>query len=139
MDASTSQDVADSIVPAKNFFGSNSPTVSEQLHLLTGQVDQLRITSEQALEQTKPLIETFPLANIKQFHYLHAVQQQVAQFFVDLIIEKDERLKLFTTIRQLEDELAQLGRQLMNPHLLHFLSLSQSTHRLLLLSKILVP
>ena len=110
MDASTSQYVADPIVPAKcrkTFSDSNSATVSEQLHLLTTQVDQLRITSQRSLEPTKPLVQTFPLANIKQFQYLHAVQQQVAQLFVDLNIEKRERLKLCTTIRQLEDELAQ--------------------------------
>ena len=70
MDASTSQVVADPIVAAKDSktsSDSNSPTDSEQLHLVTTQVDPLRITSEQALEQTKPLIQTFPLANIKQF------------------------------------------------------------------------
>ena len=58
-----------------------------------------------------PLTQTFPLANIKQFQYLHAVQHQVAQFFVDLNFEKNERLKLCTTIRQLEDDLVQLRRQ----------------------------
>ena len=70
MDASNSQDVADPIVPAKcpiTSSDSNSSTVSEQLHLLTIQGDQLRITSEQALEQTKPVIQTFPLVIIKQF------------------------------------------------------------------------
>ena len=87
----------------------------EQLHLLTTQVDQLRITSEQALEQTKSLIQTFPLADIKQFQYLHAVQQQVAQFFVDLNTETSERLKLCTSIHPLEDELAQLRRQVNEP------------------------
>ena len=87
----------------------------EQLHLLTTQVNQLRKNSEQALEQTKPLIQTFPLANVKQFQYLHAVQQQVTQFFVDLNTEKSERLKLRTTIRQLEDELTQLRRQINEP------------------------
>ena len=78
MDASTSQDIIDLTIPAKNpetSLDSNSPTVSEQLHLLTTQVNQLRITSQQALEETKPLIQTFPLANVKQFQYLHAVQQ----------------------------------------------------------------
>ena len=118
MDASISQDAIDPIVPAKGpktTWNSNSPTVSEQFHLLTTQVDQLRITSEQALEQTKPLLQTFPLANIKQFQYLHAVQQQVAQFFVDLNIEKRESVKLCTTIRQLEDELAQLRWQVNEP------------------------
>ena len=105
MDASTSQDVIDPAIPTKCPKTSNSPTVSEQLHLLTTQVNQLRINSEQALEQTKSLIQTFPLAKIKQFQYLHAVQQQVAQFFVDLNTEKSERLKLRTTICQLENEL----------------------------------
>ena len=94
---------------------SSSITVTEQLHLLTTEVDQLRITLEQALEQTKPLIQTFPLANIKQFQYLQAVQRKVAQFFVDLIIEKYERLKLCTAISQLEDELAQLCREVNKP------------------------
>ena len=106
MDASTSQDVIDLTIPTKCLKtspDSNSSTVSEQLHLLTTQVNQLRINSEQALEQKKPLIQTFPLANVKQFQYLHAVQQQVAQFFADLNTEKSERLKLRTTIRQLED------------------------------------
>ena len=120
MNISTSQDASDPIVPAicpKTSPDSNSPTVSEQLHLLTTQVDQLRITSEQALEQTKPLIQTFPQANKKQFQYLHAVQQQVAQFFVDLNIEKRERLKVCTTIHQLEYELAQLRRQVSEPSL----------------------
>ena len=59
MDASTSQDVADAIVPAKcpkTSSDSKSPIISEQLHLLTTQFDQLRITSDQALEQTKPLV-----------------------------------------------------------------------------------
>ena len=111
MDASTSQDVADPIVPAKcpkSSSDSNRPTVSEQLHFLTTRVDQLRLSSEQALEQAKPLMHTFPLANIKQFQYLHAVQQQVAQFIVDLNTEKGERLKLCTTVRQLEEESTQL-------------------------------
>ena len=113
LDASTSQDVADTIVPAKcpkTSSDFNSPTISEQLQLLTSQVDQLRITPEQSLEQTKPLIQIFPVANIKQFQNLHAVQHQVAQFFVDFNIEKRERLKLYTTIRQLGDDLAQLCR-----------------------------
>ena len=77
MDASTSQDNIDLTIPTKcpkTSPDSNSPTVSEQLHLLTTQVHQLRINPEQALERTKPLIQTFPLANIKQFQYLHAVQ-----------------------------------------------------------------
>ena len=83
MDASTSQVVANPNVPAKcpkTSSDSNRPTVSEQLHLLTTQVDQLRIITEQAPEQTKPLIQTLPPANIKQFQYLHAVQHQVAHF-----------------------------------------------------------
>ena len=95
MDAPTSQDIIDLTIPTKCIKtspDSNSSTVSEQLHQLTTQVNQLRIKSEQAMEQTKPLIQTFPLANIKQFQYLHAVQHQVAQFFVDLNTEKSERL-----------------------------------------------
>ena len=118
MDASTSQDIIDLTVPTKypkTSPDSNSPTVSEQLHLLTSQVNQLRIDSQQALEQTKPLIQTFPLANIKQFQYLHAVQEQVAQFFVDLNTEKFERPKLCTTICRLEDDLTQLRRQVNEP------------------------
>ena len=118
MDASTSQDVVDLIVPAKcpkTFSVSNSHTVSEQLHSITTQIDQLRTTSEPALEQTKHLIQTFPLANIKQFQYLHAVQQQVAQFFVDLNNEKSERLELHATSRQLADELARFRRQVNKP------------------------
>ena len=39
----------------------------------------------------------------------------MAQFFIDLNNEKSERLKLHATIRQLEDELAQLRRQLNEP------------------------
>ena len=92
MEASTSQDIIDLPIPIKclkTSLDSNSPTVSEQLHLLTSQVNQLKIDSQQALDQTKPFIQTFPLANIKQFQYLHAVQQQVAQFFVDLNTEKN--------------------------------------------------
>ena len=121
MEASTSQDIIDLTVPTKcpkTSPDSDSPTVSEQLHLLTSQVNQLRIDSQhsqQALEQTKPLIQTFPLANIKQFQYLHAVQQQVAQFFVDLNTKKDERIRLCTTIRHLEEELALLRRQVNEP------------------------
>ena len=102
--ASTSQDVADPIVPAKCHKASsdsNSPTVSEQMHFLTTRVGQLKITSEQALEQKKPLIQIFSLANMRKFQYLHAVQQQVAQFTAELNIEKSERLKLHTTLRQL--------------------------------------
>ena len=114
----SSQDNIDLSIPTnrpKTFLDSNSPTVSEQQHLLTTQVNQLTMNSEQALEQTKPLIQTFPLANIKQFQYLHAVQHQVAQFFVDLNTEKNERLKLRTSICQLEDELTQLRRQVNEP------------------------
>ena len=106
MEASTSQDIIDLTIPTKcpkTSPVSDSPTVSEQLHMLTTQVNQLRINSEQALQQTKPLIQTFPLANIKQFQYLHAVQQQVAQFFVYLNTQKMERHKLYTTICRLED------------------------------------
>ena len=118
MDAFTSPDISDPTTPAKcpkTSPDSNSPTVSEQLQLLTIQVDQLKINSEQALEQTKPLIQTFPLAKIKQFQYLHAVQHQVAQFIVDLNTAKSERFKLRTTIRQLEYEPTQLRRQVNEP------------------------
>ena len=118
MEASTSQDIIDLTIPTKcpkTSPDSNSPTVSEQLQLLTSQVNQLKINSEQALEQTKPLIQTFPLANIKQFQYLHAVQHQVAQFFVDLNTEKSERLRLCTTIRHIEEELTLLSRQINEP------------------------
>ena len=118
MDASTSQDIIDLTIPTKcpkTSPDSNNPTVSEQLHLLTTQVNQLRINSEKALEQTKPLIQTFPLANMKQFQYLHAVQHQVAQFFVDLHSEKNERLKLHATNCQLGEELTQLRRQVNEP------------------------
>ena len=118
LEASTSQDVIGLTLPTKcpkTSPDSNSPTVSEQLHLLRSQINQLRIDSQQALDQTKPFIQTFPLANVKQFQYLHAVQQQVAQFFVDLNTEKNERLKLCTTICRLEDELAQLRRQVQEP------------------------
>ena len=118
MEASTSQDINDLPIPIKCLKtspDSNSTTVSEQLHLLTSQVNQLRIDSQQALNQTKPFIQTFPLANIKQFQYLHAVQQQVAHFFVDLNTEKNERLKLHTTIRRIENELAQLRRPVNEP------------------------
>ena len=118
MEASTSQDVIDLTIPTKcpkTSPDSNSPTVSEQRHRLTSQVNQLRIDSQQALDQTKPFIQTFLLANIKQFQYLHAVQQQVAQFFVDLNTEKNEHLGLCTTICRLEDELAQLRRQINEP------------------------
>ena len=118
MDASISQDIIDLTIPTKwpkISPDSNSTTVSEQLHLLTTQVNQLRINSKQALEQTKPQIQTFPLANIKQFQHLHAVQHQVAQLFVDLNSEKSERLKLRTTFCQLENELTQLRRQVIEP------------------------
>ena len=118
MEASTSQSILDFTIPTKcpkTSPDSDSPTVSEQLHLLTSQVNQLRIDSQQALDQTKPFIQTFPLANIKQFQYLHAVQQQVAQFVVDLNTEKNERLKLHTTIRRLENELTQLRRPVNEP------------------------
>ena len=111
MEASTSQDIIHLTIPTKfpkTSPNSNSPTVSEQLHLLTSHVNQPKINSKQALEQTKPLIQTFPLANIKQFQYLHAVQHQVAQFFVDLNTEKNERLRLCTSIRHLEEELTLL-------------------------------
>ena len=67
MDASASQEIIDLTIPSKcpkTSPDSNSPTVSEQLHLLTTQDNQHRINSEQALKQTKPLIQTFPLANI---------------------------------------------------------------------------
>ena len=118
MDTSTSQDVIDLTTPIKCPKTSpdfNSPKVSEQLHLLTTQVNQLKVNSEQALAQTKPLSQTFRLANIKQFQYLHAVQQQVAQFLVDLNTEKSERHKLRTTIRQLDYELTQMRRQVIEP------------------------
>ena len=118
MEASTSQNILDLTIPtkcAKISPDSDSPTVSDQLHLLTSQVNQFRIDSQQAMEQTKPLIQTFPLANIKQFQYVHAIQQQVAQFIVDLNTEKDERLRLCTTIRHLDEELTQLRRKVNEP------------------------
>ena len=77
IDASTSQGITDAIVPAKcpkPSSDANSPTIPKQLHKLTTPVGQLRITSEPALEQTKPLIRTFPLANMEQSQYLHAFQ-----------------------------------------------------------------
>ena len=118
MDATTSQEVADPNIldkSPKTSSDPNSPTVSEQLHILTTRVDQLRLTSEQELEQTKPLIQTFPLANIRKFQYLHAVQEQVAQFFVDLNTKKSECLKLYKTVRRFEDELIRLRRQVNEP------------------------
>ena len=120
LDASTSQDIKDLTIPAKcpktsTSSDPNSPTVSKQLHLLTTQVNQIRITSEEALEKTKTLIQFFPLANIKQFQYLDAVQHQVAQFFVDLNNKKSDLLKQHAPIRQLEGELAQLRRQVNGP------------------------
>ena len=118
VDAPTSQYVIDLTSPAKSpktSSESKNPTVSEQLHLLTTQVNQLTINSEQALEQTKPLIQTFLLANIKQFQYLHAVQYHVARFFVHLNSEISERLKIRATTCQFEDELAQLRRQINDP------------------------
>ena len=103
MDASTSQDIIDPTNSDKSPKASpisDSRTVSEQLHLLTTQVNQLRPNSEQALEQTKPLIQTFTLANIKQFQFLHAVQHQVAQFFVVLNSKKSKCLKqLFANLK----------------------------------------
>ena len=68
MEASTSPDIFDLTIPTKcpkTSPDSNRPTVSEQLHLLTRQVNQLRIDSQQALDQIEPFIQTFPLANIK--------------------------------------------------------------------------
>ena len=78
LDASTSQDITDLIVSSKCSKTSpttNGATVSEQLHLLTARVGQLRVTSGQRLEQTKPLIRTLPLDNMKHFQYLYAVQK----------------------------------------------------------------
>ena len=62
------------------------------------------------------LSSSSPVSPVVQ--YLHAVQQQVAQFFVDLNTEKRERLKLCINIRQLEDELAQLRREVTEPSLI---------------------
>ena len=62
MEASTSQDIIDLTIPTKcpkTSPDSNNPTISEQMLLLTSQVNQIRIDSQQALEQTKPLIQTF--------------------------------------------------------------------------------
>ena len=142
MDASTSQDIIDFTIPAKcskTSSDSNSPTFSEQPHLLTTQVNQLRTISEQALKQTKPLIQTFPFANIKQLQYRHAVQHQVAQFFVDLNSEKSERLKLHATIRHFNDELAQLRRQLTEPSSSSLSAPLQSTHQVLMPLRTPVP
>ena len=118
MDASTFQKITAPLVPAncpKTSSDTNSRTGSEQLHLLTTRVDHFRLTSEQALEQTKPLFQILPLANIKQFQYLFAVQHQVAQVFVDLNIEK-----LHATFRQIEDGLSQLRREVSEPSPLSF-------------------
>ena len=60
-------------------------------------------------------MQNFPIANIKQFQYPHAVQHQVTQFLVDLNIEKNKRLKLCKSIRQPEDELTQWRRQVNEP------------------------
>ena len=79
------------------------------------QVDQLERTSEQALEQTKLPIWTFPLANMKQSQHLHAVQHLATQLSANLKIEKQERLKLHAIFRQLEDEQTQLRRQANGP------------------------
>ena len=78
---------------------------------MTTQVEQLGSTSEQALEQAKPPIRTFPLANKKQSQYLHAVQHLATELSADLKTEKQERLKRHATIRQLEDKLTRLRRQ----------------------------
>ena len=118
MDASTSQDITDPFVPAECPNVSqdfNGPTVSEQLQVLTTQVDQLRITSEEALEQTKPLIRNFPITSMNQFEHLHAVQHLITQLSADLTIEEYKCLKLHANIRQREGELAHLRRQVDEP------------------------
>ena len=142
MEASTSQDIIDLTLPTKFPKSSpdfNGPTVSEQLRLLTSQINQLRIDSQQALEQTKPLIQTFPLASIRQFQHLHTVQQQVAQFFVDPNTKKNEGLMMCTTICRLEDELTQLRRQVHEPSSSSLPASWQFTHQALLLFKTRAP
>ena len=68
MDASTSQDIFDLIFPAKypkTFSDSWSLTVSEQLHLLTTRVNQLRITMNKCTGTNQTPDSNFPVGQHK--------------------------------------------------------------------------
>ena len=62
----------------------------------------------------------------------------MTQFFVDLNSQKNERLKLHETIRQLENELAQLRRQVIEPSPSSLSVPFTVNHRVLLLFKTIV-
>ena len=66
----------------------------EQIRLLSDQLNQLQTYSEFSFQQTTPLLQKFPLAQLKQAQYLHSVQLTVAKLHQDLESEKLERQTL---------------------------------------------
>ena len=94
---------------------SHSPQIEEQIHSLSVQLNQLQTYSESSIQQTTPLLQKFPLAQLKQVQYLHSVQLTVAKLHQDLEFEKLERQTLQLLVLQLQKDLMFTQNILMNP------------------------
>ena len=53
---------------------SHSPQIEEQIHSLSAQLNQLQTYSESSIQQTTPLLQNLPSAQLKQVEYLQSVQ-----------------------------------------------------------------
>ena len=91
-----------------------APSIEEQIHSLSAQLNQLQTYSESSNQQTTPLLQKFPLAHLKQVNYLHSVQLTVAHFHQDLESEKRERQTLQILVLQLQKDLMFTQNILMN-------------------------
>ena len=108
---------SDSPTKAAKALTSNShpQPIEEQIQSLSAQLNQLQTYSESSIQQTTPLLQKFPLAHLKQVHYLHSVQMTVAKINQDLASEKLERQILQLLVLQLQKDLMFTQNILMNP------------------------
>ena len=91
------------------------PSIDEQIHSLSIQLNQLQTYSESSVQQTTPLLQKFPLAHLKQVQYLHSVQLTVAKLHQDLESEKLERQTLLLLVLQLQKDLTFIQTMHTNP------------------------
>ena len=95
---------------------SPSSQIEEKIRLLSAQLNQLQTYSEASIQQTTPLLQKIPLAQLKQAQYLHSVQLTVAKLHQDLESERLERQTLQLLVFQLQKDLMFTQNTLMNPN-----------------------
>ena len=86
--------------------------IQRKIKSLCISVSNLQIADpEYMFAEIRPLIRAFPLAQLKLYQYLHGTQLVVVNLFRDLQHERSERLKLSSTIIDLEVRINELEQQ----------------------------